>query len=233
LYRLENRGWPWQRELFRPGILFDWASVAWAVLVIFFFWLQSNFEVKSRGLMDSQAVAAGQWWRLFTAIWLHADAGHLATNVSLGVVLLGFALGRYGTGVGMLAAYLAGAAGNVFAGWTSAGAHKSLGASGLVMGALGLLAVQSLPHWRRSPPSARLAFSGLLAGVFLFLLLGLSPGSDVAAHLGGFAAGAAMGASLGQVSRHLQRTAINLVCGCLFAALTILPWWFALAREEH
>ena len=25
-YRMENRGWPWQRQIFRPGILFDWGQ---------------------------------------------------------------------------------------------------------------------------------------------------------------------------------------------------------------
>jgi len=29
-YRLENRGWPWQQAVFKPGFLFDWGSLAWA-----------------------------------------------------------------------------------------------------------------------------------------------------------------------------------------------------------
>ena len=31
-YHLENRGWPWQQQVFRPGFLFDWGALAWALL---------------------------------------------------------------------------------------------------------------------------------------------------------------------------------------------------------
>ncbi len=87
--------------------------------------------------MDGAAVAHGQWWRLFTAIWLHADLAHLATNATIGLLLLGLAMGRYGTGAGLLAAYLAGAGGNLVAGLISLQPHRSLGASGMVIGCLG------------------------------------------------------------------------------------------------
>src|SRR5512144_2663133 len=72
-YRIENRGWPWQQPVFRPGWLFDWGSLAWALLAGLFFWLGTRSDLQSVGLMDSGAVAHGQWWRLFTAIWLHGD----------------------------------------------------------------------------------------------------------------------------------------------------------------
>src|SRR3974390_1601656 len=39
LYQSENRHWPWRRELFKPGLLFDWASLAWVALVCIFYWL--------------------------------------------------------------------------------------------------------------------------------------------------------------------------------------------------
>ena len=38
-------------------------------------------------------------------MWLHADVGHFATNATFGLVLLGLVMGRYGTGVGLLAAH--------------------------------------------------------------------------------------------------------------------------------
>ena len=66
--------------------------------------------------------------------------------VSVGTVRLrglGFAMGRYGTGTGVLAAFLAGAGGNVAAWLASLEQHRNLGASGMVMGSLGLLAAQS------------------------------------------------------------------------------------------
>ena len=65
------------------------------------------------GIMDSTLAVSGQWWRIFSAMMLHADLGHLAENLAIGIVLFGLAMGRYGTGTGLFAAYLAGAGGNV------------------------------------------------------------------------------------------------------------------------
>jgi rhomboid protease GluP len=227
-YHLENRGWPWQQQVFRPGFLFDWGALAWALLAGLFYWIDTTTDLKTAGVMDGTAVAHGQWWRLFTAMWLHADLAHLATNATLGLVLLGLTMGRYGTGVGLLAAYLAGAGGNLVAGLISLQTHRSLGASGMVMGSLGLLAVQSLPLWRQTPHAAKFILSGLCGGVMLFALLALTPGTDVVAHLGGFACGLLLGALLGLVPAIAQKPRANLLGGLVFALLVIVPWWLAL-----
>jgi len=173
-------------------------------------------------------VAHGQWWRLFTAMWLHADLAHLATNATIGVLLLGLAMGCYGTGAGLLAAYLAGAGGNLVAGLISLQPHRSLGASGMVMGCLGLLAVQSFSLWRQTPQAMKYILSGICGGVMLFILLALTPGTDVLAHLGGFACGLVLGALLSLVSAVAQMPRTNLLSGLLFALLVIVPWWLAL-----
>ncbi len=152
-YRLENRNWPWQQRVLQPGILFDWGSLAWTFLIVFFFWLDTRIGLHAAGVMDTTAAAHGQWWRLFTAVWLHGDAAHLAANATVGLVLLGLAMGRYGTGAGLLAAYLAGAGGNALGWLLSEAPHLSLGASGMVMGSLGLIAVQSLSLLRSKLPS--------------------------------------------------------------------------------
>jgi rhomboid protease GluP len=227
-YRLENRSWPWQQPVFRPGFLFDWGSLAWALLACLFFWLGTRTDLQSGGLMDAIAVAHGQWWRLFTAMWLHADLAHLATNATLGLVLLGLAMGRYGTGVGLLAAYLAGAGGNLCAGLLSLQTHRSLGASGMVMGSLGLLAVQSFSLWRKTPHAMKYIVSGICGGVMLFVLLALTPGTDVMAHLGGFVSGVSLGVLLSLIPDVAHKPLTNLLCGGLFALLVVMPWWSAL-----
>src|SRR5207245_4806111 len=105
-YTIENRGWPWQREIFYPGLLFDWGSLAWVALLLLFFALDVRFDLRTRGVMESAAVGHGQWWRLFTAMWLHGDISHLAANATIGGVLLGLAMARFVTGSGLPAAYL-------------------------------------------------------------------------------------------------------------------------------
>ncbi|MGD0260206.1 MAG: rhomboid family intramembrane serine protease [Verrucomicrobiota bacterium] len=227
-YHLENRGWPWQQAVFRPGFLFDWGGLAWALLACLFFWLNTRTDLQSAGVMDGTAVAHGQWWRLFTAMWLHADLAHLATNATIGLVLLGLAMGRYGTGAGLLAAYVAGAGGNLVAGLISLQTHRSLGASGMVMGALGLLAAQSFSLRRQTPHAIRFILSGIGGGVMLFILLALTPGTDVMAHWGGFASGLLLGALLSLVPGMAQKPTANLLCGLVFTLLVIVPWWLAL-----
>jgi len=227
-YQLENRRWQWQQEVFRPGLLFDWGSLAWALLLVLFFWLDSRMDLRSAGLMDTTAVSQGQWWRLLTAVWLHDGPAHLASNGIFGVLLVGLAMGCYGTGVGLLAAYLAGVGGNLTICLIATHQHLSLGASGMVMGGLGLLAAQSFSLWRQSPLARKYILSGICGGVMLFALLGLDPGTDVVAHFGGFATGLLLGGILSRVSRMPRNASANFVCGLLFVLLTILPWWLAL-----
>lgn len=228
-YRFENLRWPWRQKIHQT-LLFDWGSVAWACLIILFYQLDAKgMNLRSAGLMDSSAVARGEWWRLFTAMFLHADLGHLASNTGFGLVLLGLTMGICGTGVGLLSAYLAGFGGNV-ASWLIDANHHSLGASGMVMGCLGLLAVQSVPNWRSNPKILKSLVGGIVAGVMLFLLLGSSPGTDLIAHAGGFVTGALLGGILALAPRLGQNTAVNLIAGALFCLLVILPWWLAL---EH
>ncbi len=265
LYQLENRRWPWRRELFQPGLLFDWGSLAWAALLVVFFWLDTRSDLGLAGVLDGAATSRGQWWRLFTAIWLHADLAHLAGNAVLGFVLLGLAMARYGTGTGLFAAYLAGIGGNLAAWLLSPGSHLSLGASGMVMGALGLLAIPlSRPRSARlgaavpnpvgsSPDRAgtldtggprpsqtlgarprptgramRYVVSGVLGGVLLFVLLGLSPGTDVVAHAGGFISGVLLGALMRFIPGLARKPTANLLAGLLFVVLVLWPWWLAL-----
>jgi membrane associated rhomboid family serine protease len=137
-------------------------------------------------------------------------------------------MGRFGTGIGLLAAYLAGAGGNALVWLSLPGRGPSLGASGMVMGSLGLLAVQSLSGWRATPRAARYMLAGLCGGVMLFVLLGLSPGTDILAHLGGFLSGLMLGAALTKIPALGRLTVANLASCLIFALLVLIPWWLAL-----
>jgi rhomboid protease GluP len=229
LYQAENRGWGWRREVWHSGLIFDWVSLAWVALVCVLYWLNdSRIDLRTTGVMDTAALAHGQWWRLFTAIWLHADLSHLASNAMFGLILLGLTMGRYGTGVGLTAAYLAGAGGNVVAWFFSSQPHYGLGASGMVMGCVGLLAVQSVSIWRKSPRAGRHFLSGLFGGLMLFVLLGVAPGTDVVAHFGGFVTGLVLGALMTWFHRPLRKPAANLIGALVFVVLVLWPWWLAL-----
>ena len=150
--------------------------------------------------------------------------------LAFGLVLLGLVMGRYGTWAGLLAAYLTGAGGNVLAWLLSTTPHLSLGASGMVLGCLGLLAAQSVSLWRQTPHGGRYVVSGIVGGVMLFVLLGLTPGTDVLAHAGGFVTGLLLGGLLTLIPEIARSTGINGLSGLTFAVLVVVPWWQALTQ---
>ena len=140
-------------------------------------------------------------------------------------------MGLYGPGTGLLATYLAGVGGNVAAGLVHDAAQRGLGSSGVVMGALGLLAAQSFAHFRhRNSNQVRHFAAGIFGGMLLFVMIGVSPEADVVAHLGGFATGLLLGSLLLLTASIRHRPRTDLAAGILFAALVILPWTLALTR---
>jgi len=233
-YKLENRPWPWQQRVLSHHVLFDWGALAWACLGVIFFWLSAEAPgFKEAGIMNNLGFAHGEWWRIFTAEWLHADLGHLSANLVTGVLFLGLAMGLYGTGPGLLLALLAGAGGNLVGLLALPTQRLSLGASGLVMGALGLLAAQSISSSSDRGTPRKWMFSGLAAGCFLFILLGLAPSTDVPAHLGGFLWGIILGFAASCFPWLAKNAKANLGCGLGFALLTVLPWLAALQHPSH
>jgi membrane associated rhomboid family serine protease len=230
-YHLENRRWRWRQDLSWSGLTFHWGALVWCAILIGFHWVAEAFgsRLESAGIMDSAAFRHGDWWRLFTAVSLHGDVGHLAANVSTGFLVLGLAMARYGPGCALLAVFMAGAAGNLAGLAVRQTPYYGLGASGMVMGGLGLLAVQSIPLARSGPLGFRRFLAGLFAGVCLFILMGLNPASDVLAHLAGFVSGVLMGAALAWLpARVVESKWTNPTAAGLVAALAIATWVLAL-----
>lgn len=197
-YRLENRGWAWRRRLEWPGVLFHWGALLWCWVLVLLHWVVqgSGPRAAALGAVNSAAVGQGELWRWVTAVGLHADVGHLAANVATGLVVFGLAMARFGAGWAMWCGLMAGVAGNAVAWLLRADPYTGLGASGMVMGGLGMLAGQSAFLLWESRKARREVVSGLLGGFLLFVLVGLNPASDVLAHAGGFVAGVVLGVGL-------------------------------------
>jgi rhomboid protease GluP len=230
-YRLENRGWAWRKEL--PGAALEVHSGAlfWCLILGFWHWVQFFIwpPVYSAGQMDSVAVKAGAWYRVFTAVMLHADLAHLMANATFEVLMLGLAMARFGPGISLLVTFLAGVLGNIAGYALYSHPYKGVGASGMMMGALGLLCVHSVGLWRKNPKAARYVLSGVFAGFLLFILFGVSPGSDVLAHLGGFMAGVVFGAVLSLVPESkLRSRRLNVAAFASLGLIIIVTWTLAL-----
>jgi len=172
----------------------------------------------ARGSADAEAILRGEWWRIVTALTLHADAGHAAGNALLGGLLLAWLSRSLGSGIAGAVVLLAGAAGTLEAAILVRRDFISIGASTAVFGALGALAAQ--PRLRRR------AWIPLGAGLALLAFLGTGKRADLAGHLCGFASGAIAGfaaARLPHVRPKAAQGAIALAC----AAVPVAAWFAA------
>ncbi len=172
---------------------------ALAVLTAYLFQTASAGSWEAAGALDSGALFDhGEWWRPVTALFLHADLGHLLANVISGFFVFSAVLSTIGRGRGWLLLTGAAVIGNVAAAALYyPGSYQSIGASTAVFGGLGLLtgrAVRTLRtgdagrHWRA-------LLVPLAAGATLLALFGAGGlHTDVVAHATGFAAGLALGA---------------------------------------
>jgi membrane associated rhomboid family serine protease len=172
----------------------------WAVAVIAVYALQGRLPgvCEEAGALESQALfQRGEWWRVFTALFLHADVAHLAGNVTAGFFVFSAVTSAMGRLRGWLAIAMASAAGNLaVAALNHSEPYRSIGASTAVFAGLGLLtgrAIGVLPkegghhRWRA-------VFVPLAAGVALLGLFGTGGiRTDVMAHVTGFAAGLVFG----------------------------------------
>ncbi len=224
-YCRENRGFGWHREVPGTDFWFDARVLLWALgVALVFVVTQGPLE---SALFATARVRSGEWWRAFTAVWLHGDVAHLTSNLGIGILFLGLATARFGVGVGLMASYLSGALANV-AGLVLRGEnYNGLGASGMVMGALGLLVAQGLPRFRSGRLGNRVALTTLGAGAFLFILLGTDQASDILAHAGGFV----FGFLFGLLALRLNERGLRKWNGPLLAAfgvLVVVPWYLAL-----
>ncbi|MCS7089947.1 MAG: rhomboid family intramembrane serine protease [Verrucomicrobiota bacterium] len=227
-YETENRSCPRHASSALIGLGFDRVSLIWAAVVIAFYVGQQQWSIYTElGCMLGSAVLAGEWWRLCTAVWLHADTSHLVLNLTSGVPLLGLTMGAYGSGIGLLTALLAGVLGNAAALAVGGATHRSLGASGMILGALGMLTAHAYWWHRQIEADLRWAGAALAAGVMLFLMVGAGEGSDLIAHAGGWGAGLVLGGILLRCSSvmTLRRPGrLNLVAGLMAACFTVFAW---------
>jgi rhomboid protease GluP len=150
-----------------------------------------------RGTASSRAIMAGQWWRVFTALTLHADIGHIGANLAAGLIYAAFLLPIFGAGWTWLFILLAGGAGN----WLNAWGHRdidhlSIGASTSVFAALGLLVAAQCAIRVLALRTIRLREFLLPIGAGLGFLAYLGVGdqqTDYMAHCFGFLAGIPFG----------------------------------------
>ncbi len=234
-YREENRDWPpppaWTNsqteQIPTPPTLFMMGLLA------LFYQLTGPWETASRwfsaGAIDSVAILRhGQWWRLFTAMTLHANANHLLGNVLIGGFLVHLLCRTIGYGTAWLLVLLTGGLANYVNIVLRAQEHHAVGFSTAVFAAIGIFSGMRLPDGKRSSIQILIALG---AGAGLLAFLG-SEGrqTDLGAHLFGFACGIPVGlfTRLSGLAEKGVRRSLQRILLILALLLVITCWRLAL-----
>ncbi|MBC7471778.1 MAG: rhomboid family intramembrane serine protease [candidate division SR1 bacterium] len=151
----------------------------------------TNFQLL--GIMNKSDVRDGEWYRLFTSNFLHADVFHIFVNM-YSLYTVGPSVLNIFKPAGFAIIYiLSGIVGSFFSFLFNSGLSRgSLGASGAIMGLLGALFAYTILI-----PGNSAAFNMILVNVAVIALYGfLIPQIDNWGHLGGFLCGLVVGAGL-------------------------------------
>ena len=194
----ESLGWPPRAAVeARPARKLElFTPLLWALVILAVFWGQGVWPGRGEeaGALDAQAVFdGGEWWRLGTALFLHADVGHLVSNLLSGIFVFAAVVSTIGRRRGWLLLGLASITGNLtVAALNYPGPYRSLGASTAIFAGLGLLTGRAIRVLRRPgrPHPWRAMFAPLAAGITLLALFGAGGlHTDVGAHLDGLRRG--------------------------------------------
>lgn len=183
------------------------------------------------GAAEAGLITDGEWWRTFTAMGLHLDLGHLASNLAFGTIM-GLLLGQLlGAGLAWLMILLGGAGGNALSALFQSPSHSAVGASTAVFAAVGILAALTWRHREPQWPRGLRRWLPLAAGVMLLAYMGFGgEGIDMGGHVAGFVAGVALGAGLAYAGDRIPQGkraqwAYGLTALALFALAWVVGLW--------
>jgi rhomboid protease GluP len=146
----------------------------------------TNFQLL--GIMDKPDVRDGEWYRLLTSNYLHADVFHILVNM-YSLYNVGPSIVSIFRPVGFFVIFtLSGIAGSLFSFLFNHNSGGSLGASGAIMGLLGALLSAAIVTNNSALISTIVIYVAII-GLYGFLI----PQIDNWGHVGGFVAGVALG----------------------------------------
>lgn len=149
------------------------------------------------GMKDNASILSGQFWRLFTPMFLHGGLLHIGFNM-YALYIFGPGLERhYGHWRFLILYILSGFAGNVMSFLFSAA--PSLGSSTAIFGLLGAEGVLLYQNRKIFGRNAQRALGNIVLIAVINLAIGMSPGIDNWGHVGGLLAGTLFAWSAGPV----------------------------------
>ncbi|MEK7952180.1 rhomboid family intramembrane serine protease [Luteolibacter soli] len=187
-------------------------ALVWALsLLVVFWWQGQDLSLVDRFCNSSKAlVEGGEWWRSFTSLFLHADAGHLLSNIGIGGIFCVMVAHTVGAWRGWALILAGGTLGNLANAWARYPTpFESIGASSATFAAVGILTgVATLRAWRfHSLRELRPLMVPLLTGLIVLGWYGSggdgpdAARTDVAGHVAGWTGGFLLGAAVQKFER--------------------------------
>lgn len=146
-------------------------------------------ELSNKGALIFDKVIEGEYYRIFSSMFLHADSNHLFSNM-IGLLLFGVlvenSIGHFWY---LLIAVLSGVAGNVLSLYIEnlrGEYYYSVGASGIVFGIVGSLLILTLFYRKKDKSIIRRM---LIAVMFMVYMSITNKSVNNEAHIGGFICG--------------------------------------------
>jgi rhomboid protease GluP len=167
-------------------------------------------------------IYAGQWWRLVTAMFLHAGLLHIGLNLWVLLDLGPEVEGLFGMSKFIVLYLVTGVFGYLVSLWWSP-MGLSIGASGAIMGLIGILIGVTFHHGHLGKEYR----SMLWRWVIYVVIFGLFFPVDNAAHMGGLAAGIVLGYLIPEGAPE-TRPAENLWNALAIISVVIIAGSFAL-----
>lgn len=236
-FEKENRNWPPPLPAETPQQE-NTASTIWVLIALGLFHILTQKQLNLfghspidwYGLGNAHAgkILDGDWWRLVTALTLHSGGVHLASNIVGGGIFINRLCRDLGSGLGWSLVLASGVLGNLANAIVQSPAHRSIGASTAVFGAVGLLAAINMLRYRHNLrhrwPLPIAAALGLLA------LLGAGgENTDIGAHLFGFVFGVGLGFVTNSFTQHINHLKPRHLLVIGSTLLIASAWWSALS----
>jgi membrane associated rhomboid family serine protease len=181
------------------------------------------------GNANTALIRDGQWWRLVTALTLHANVLHLFSNLAIGGIFIICLCRELGSGLAWSLILGSGVLGNLLNSLAQSPDHRSVGASTAVFGTVGILAAVSMVR-SRSHFKKRWLLLPTAASLALLAILGTEgEHTDIGAHLFGFLSGMGLGLGAESLVRKNGRPGARLNALLAVVGILVVIWAWSVA----
>lgn len=184
-------------------------------------------EWHSLGCLDAvQVKIYGQWYRLITALTLHAGIAHIAGNVVFGAIFLTVLARIVGWGHAMLLTLLAGIGGNLASLFAHSLSYQSAGFSTALFGCIGIMGGIGFMREQRG-------FFAIAAALAILAMLGTEgEHTDYLAHICGLVSGLLLGTVENIFIARNWRTLPQWLAAGLAFAIPVAAWHAAFSAAR-